>query len=162
MTKTSTLIASSLVLLINNLNKSKMLKWMLTFIESLWDRTVLRVTERTCAWLSFFFFSFKRNLVKGIQRTLKWQYEHNNNKSNTNRPSIVSHSTTEHSKQAIKRYIFDVPSEYPNKKQRQKHRTNFQMLQSWLEFKIEKKEIISSGTSRPVLTLHLYRGVRQP
>lgn len=169
MINTSTLIASLLVFLINDLYKSKtsvrvktkMLKWMLTVIESLWDRTVLRVTERTCAWLSFFL-SFKGNLVKGIQRTLKWQYEHNNNKSNTNRPSIVSHSTTEHSKQAIKRYIFDVPSEYPNKKKRQKHRTNFQMLQSWLEFKIKKKEIISSGTSRPVLTLHLYRGARQP
>lgn len=169
MINTSTLIASLLVFLINDLYKSKtsvrvktkMLKWMLTVIESLWDRTVLRVTERTCAWLSFFL-SFKGNLVKGIQRTLKWQYEHNNNKSNTNRPSIVSHSTTEHSKQAIKRYIFDVPSEYPNKKRDKNTGLIFKCFKADSNLKFKKKEIISSGTSRPVLTLHLYRGACQP
>lgn len=66
--------------------------------------------------------------------------EHNNNKSNTNRPSIVSHSTTEHSKQAIKRYIFDVPSEYPNKKRDKNTGLIFKCFKADSNLKFKKKK----------------------
>lgn len=143
MTNTSTLIASLLVFLIIDLYKSKtsvrvktkMLKWMLTVIESLWDRTVLRVTERTCAWLSFFFLS-KETWLKAFK-------EHWNDNMNTTKikatqtDQVLCHTAQQStaSKQLKDTYLMSQVNTQIKKK-RQKHGTNFQMLQSWLEFKI--------------------------